>query len=92
MGYTNHILNSQRRENLELRPRRLIALGQGIPDEFKNHIFDKFVQAEGNDARAKGGTGLGLSIVRGIVEQLGGEVGFETAPGGGTIFYVTLPS
>ena len=66
--------------------------GRGIPDELKNRIFDKFVQAEGNDARAKGGTGLGLSIVRGIVEQLGGEVGFETAPGGGTIFYVTLPS
>ena len=41
--------------------------------------------------RQKGGTGLGLSIVKQIVERLGGEVGFDDAPGGGTVFHVELP-
>ena len=65
--------------------------GSGIPDDFKLHIFEKFAQADATNARQKGGTGLGLSIVKQIVERLGGKVGFEDAPGGGTIFYVDLP-
>ncbi len=40
----------------------------------------------------KCGTGLGLSIVRQIVGRLHGEVNFAPAPGGGTVFSVTLPS
>jgi DNA-binding response OmpR family regulator len=65
--------------------------GPGIPAEFKSHIFEKFAQADGTNARRKGGTGLGLSIVKQIVERLGGQVGFCDAPGGGTIFHVELP-
>ncbi len=65
--------------------------GPGIPLEFKPHIFEKFAQADATDARQKGGTGLGLSIVREIATRLGGTVGFEDAPGGGTIFHVDLP-
>jgi signal transduction histidine kinase len=62
--------------------------GPGIPEEFKTHIFEKFVQA---DASQRGGTGLGLSIVKQIVDRLGGAIGFADAPGGGTIFSVDLP-
>ena len=40
----------------------------------------------------KAGTGLGLSIVRQIVMRMHGQVGFDDAPGGGTVFYVDLPS
>ncbi len=65
--------------------------GSGIPDEFKLHIFEKFAQADATNTRKKGGTGLGLCIVKQIVERLGGKVGFEDAPGGGTTFYVDLP-
>jgi PAS domain S-box-containing protein len=65
--------------------------GEGIPDEFRPHVFQKFAQADGTDARLKGGTGLGLSIVKQIVVQLGGQVSFEEAAGGGTIFFVELP-
>jgi len=43
------------------------------------------------DSRQKGGTSLGLAIVKQIVDRLGGRVDFEPAPGGGTIFKVTLP-
>jgi PAS domain S-box-containing protein len=66
--------------------------GPGIPRNFRAHVFEKFTQADATDARQKGGTGLGLSIVRQITTRLGGEVGFDDAPGGGTIFYVNLPS
>jgi PAS domain S-box-containing protein len=66
--------------------------GSGIPAEFKPHIFEKFAQADGTSSRQKGGTGLGLTIVKQIVERLGGKVGFDDAPGGGTKFYVELPA
>jgi signal transduction histidine kinase len=65
--------------------------GPGIPDEYKDRIFDKFVQVDATDARQKGGTGLGLSIVKEIVSRLGGKVYFESAPGNGTIFHIVLP-
>jgi PAS domain S-box-containing protein len=66
--------------------------GDGIPAEFQPRVFEKFAQANSCDARQKGGTGLGLSIVREIVTRLGGTVGFLDAEGGGTVFYVELPS
>jgi signal transduction histidine kinase len=65
--------------------------GAGIPEAFKSRVFEKFAQADSSDARTKGGTGLGLSIVKQIVTRLGGEVAFEEAPGGGTVFHVELP-
>jgi len=64
--------------------------GEGIPADFKPHVFEKFAQADATSSRQKGGTGLGLSIVAQIVERLGGRVGFHDAPGGGTIFHVEL--
>ncbi len=65
--------------------------GPGIPDDFKSRIFDKFAQADASDTRQKGGSGLGLSIVKQIVDRLGGKVGFESAVGYGTLFFVELP-
>ena len=65
--------------------------GCGIPEDFKREIFEKFARADGSDTRQRGGTGLGLTIVKQLVTQLGGEVGFYDAPGGGTTFYVDLP-
>ena len=66
--------------------------GPGIPASFRSRIFQKFAQADGSNARQKGGSGLGLSIVKQIVLRLGGNVGFNDAPGGGTTFYVELPA
>jgi len=65
--------------------------GPGIPAEFKSRIFEKFAQADATNTKLKGGTGLGLNIVKQIVSRLGGFVGFDDAPGGGTIFHVDLP-
>ncbi|PKG96895.1 PAS domain S-box protein [Paraglaciecola sp. MB-3u-78] len=64
--------------------------GKGIPEKFKSRIFSKFAQADSSDTRQKGGTGLGLSITKGIVEQHGGSVHFDSSPDKGTTFYVDL--
>ena len=65
--------------------------GSGVPDEFKDLIFEKFSQADSTDTRSAGGTGLGLNICRAIVERHGGQIGFEATPGGGTTFFFELP-
>lgn len=65
--------------------------GPGIGEEFREHLFHRFAQADRSDAREKGGTGLGLSICKTMVEGMGGAIGFETDPEQGTIFYFSLP-
>lgn len=65
--------------------------GPGIPADFRQRIFEKFTQADAAATKRKGGTGLGLSITRQIVELMKGQIGFEDAYGGGTIFYFDLP-
>ena len=65
--------------------------GPGIPADFRARIFQPFSQADSGDNRRTEGTGLGLAISREIVTRLGGEIGFEDAPGGGTVFWFDLP-
>jgi PAS domain S-box-containing protein len=65
--------------------------GPGIPEAFRRRIFEKFAQADDSDSREKGGTGLGLAIAHAIVVRLGGEIGFDTAVGRGTTFWIELP-
>jgi signal transduction histidine kinase len=66
--------------------------GPGIPSDFQARIFEKFAQADSSSTRQSGGTGLGLSIAKALIERLGGRIGFETATGVGTTFYVDLPA
>lgn len=65
--------------------------GPGIPEEFRDRIFQKFAQADSTDSRRKGGTGLGLSICKSIVEEHGGKISFVSETGKGTEFRVMLP-
>jgi len=64
--------------------------GIGISKEMCQRVFDPFIQADDSDTRKYGGTGLGLSICRQIIEALGGQIGVESEPGKGTIFWFTL--
>ncbi len=65
--------------------------GPGIPEAFRARVFERFAQADSSDVRTRGGTGLGLAITRSLVEQLGGEIGFDTEIDHGTRFHVRLP-
>lgn len=66
--------------------------GQGLPDEFKSRIFQKFSQADSSNTREKGGTGLGLAISKELVERMNGKIGFESELGKGTCFYAEFQS
>ncbi|NQV85230.1 MAG: PAS domain S-box protein [Rhodospirillales bacterium] len=65
--------------------------GPGVPDEFRDQVFDRFTQADSTDTRQKGGTGLGLNISRAIIEKHGGFIDFESVPDNGATFYFDLP-
>jgi len=65
--------------------------GDGIPEAFRDQIFKPFAQVAPSATRARGGTGLGLNITKQIVEQTGGKIGFESAEGGRTTFWFTVP-
>ena len=63
--------------------------GPGISEENRQKLFKPFVQlAEG---AAHSGTGLGLAIVSQFVQIMGGTIGMEDAPSGGSLFRVELP-
>ncbi|MEU1972904.1 ATP-binding protein [Microbacterium sp. NPDC019599] len=69
----------------------VIDHGEGVPDQIKEKIFQRFWRADTSRARETGGTGLGLSIVASIVEALHGGVDVVDTPGGGATFRVALP-
>ncbi|MGK0722215.1 sensor histidine kinase [Leucobacter sp. W1478] len=69
----------------------IIDHGEGIPEQFRSKIFDRFWRADNSRNRETGGSGLGLSIVQSIVAAHGGRVSAHETPGGGATFRVALP-
>lgn len=63
--------------------------GPGISEQEQQALFTKFTKLTQVHTQ---GYGLGLTIVRRIVEKLGGEVGVDSEPGVGSLFYFTLKS
>lgn len=70
---------------------RVIDQAGGIPENLRETIFDRFVQAENPEARALIGPGLTLAIIKAIVEQHGGEIGVDSQMGVGSTFWIKLP-
>ena len=65
--------------------------GEGIPNEFKNRIFQRFAQADSSDTKEQKGTGLGLSIAKTFIETMHGSIGYRSELGLGSTFYIDLP-
>jgi signal transduction histidine kinase len=65
--------------------------GPGIPKEYLDRIFDRFVQVEARKAGAAVGTGLGLTFCKLAVEAHGGRIWIESEVGKGTTVHFVLP-
>jgi len=60
--------------------------GPGIPEGQRDAIFQAFFTTKGAQ-----GTGLGLAVTRKLVEQLGGHIEVDSAPGQGATLTIALP-
>jgi signal transduction histidine kinase len=77
-------------QNGELIEVRVSDRGPGIPAEKQSSLFHPFSKTIAEN-RTPQGTGLGLSVVKAIIEAQGGNVGMYDRPGGGAVFWFTLP-
>src|SRR5690606_17503793 len=65
--------------------------GIGIPESMRHGLFGAFEQADAGLARRYGGTGLGTTIARGLVEAMGGRIGYENLEPRGSRFWFEVP-
>jgi signal transduction histidine kinase len=64
--------------------------GPGVPDDYKDKIFDRFSQVPGQKGRRRS-AGLGLAFCRMAVEAHRGRIWVDDNPDGGSVFTFTLP-
>ena len=78
---------TRRREAVVL----VVDHGQGVPEELRERIFQRFFRADTSRARETGGSGLGLAIVAGILRAHNGRIDVVETPGGGATFRIAIP-
>ena len=81
------IVASVRDQELEVS---VTNIGQGIPPDELDKIFERFYRLESGQSSRQPGTGLGLAICKGIIEAHGGRISVRSI-GGETIFLFRLP-
>lgn len=69
----------------------VIDAGPGVPDRYREKIFEKFGQVEARQERSVGSSGMGLAFCKLAVETHGGRVGVESTEGQGSTFWFTIP-
>jgi two-component system sensor histidine kinase BaeS len=65
--------------------------GEGIDEEARELIFERFYRLDSSRSRDRGGSGLGLSVARKLVEAHGGRIWVEESDLGGARFSFELP-
>lgn len=65
--------------------------GIGIPEECKDHVFERFYRVDKARSRETGGTGLGLAITKNIVLLHKGTIKFYSKENKGTTFNIRIP-
>ncbi|MDQ6660433.1 MAG: ATP-binding protein, partial [Chloroflexota bacterium] len=65
--------------------------GQGVSQEQRDHVFERFYRVHNTTNRPSAGIGLGMYVTRAIVEEHGGRIWFTDNLVSGTTFYVALP-
>lgn len=65
--------------------------GIGIPEEYLEHIYERFFRVDKSHSREIGGTGLGLAITRNAVLMHRGAIKAHSKEGEGTVFTVRIP-
>ena len=65
--------------------------GIGIPEEYQEHIFERFYRVDKARSRETGGTGLGLSITRNVILMHHGAIRLSSKEGEGSTFTVRIP-
>src|SRR4029077_2518539 len=65
--------------------------GHGVPPEMTHRLFKPFSPGDTSYTRSQQGAGLGLSVAKRVVELAGGQIGFDSEPGAGAVFWFSLP-
>ena len=69
----------------------ILDTGMGVGPEMRSRLFQAFEQADVSLGRRHEGSGLGTSISRGLVEAMGGQIGYAENPPQGSCFWFELP-
>jgi len=65
--------------------------GEGISQENRHRVFNRFYRVDKARSRTKGGNGLGLAIAKRLIEAYHGHITIESALGHGSVFRISLP-
>jgi two-component system OmpR family sensor kinase len=65
--------------------------GEGIPEQLREKVFERFYRVDNSRNSETGGSGLGLAIVSTIVARHGGSIIATETPGGGATLRVAIP-
>ncbi|GAA0464638.1 hypothetical protein Ade02nite_31670 [Paractinoplanes deccanensis] len=79
---------TNRRRHVEIK---VADEGEGVPEAFVEHLFDRFARAESGVATTTSGTGLGLYLVRQLAQAGGLDVSYQPNRPRGAAFLVTVP-